>query len=457
MRTRSLLAAALLLAAVPLLPAAAAAGPDEALGRLVGKAAESVAGVCRRELAQGEACSALPGAHAQDLAAYRGSEVHRALALQSRLGDDLPLRTSSWVGTHNSFNSVSERPTLSHSDSNQQLSLTDQLEVDVRSLEVDVHWWPSASAGGAPAPVVCHGEAAHEGCTTERTLRERLTDVAGWLDAHPREVVLLYVEDHLDGAAGYDAGAAVLRDVLGDRLYRPADRGLAPCSDLPQDLTRSQVRATGKQAFVMSGCGTGSAWGAQVFRYRPKTEERPLGYGGYPRCGGHDPVRDDGVFLRYFEDSTVVSAAGEPVGASSVDDGLTPGTTAAAVRCGVDLFGFDQLLPTDGRLAALVWSFAPGEVDGAEGDCAVQRSSDGRWTSGPCGPLLPAACRTSTGTWRVTAPTTTAASAARCRALGAVPATPRRGREAQLLLEAQRTAGAEQVRLPLRSAGGGWS
>ncbi len=454
MRTRSLLALAVLAAVVPLLPATAA-GPEEAAVRAAGKAAESVAGVCRRDAGLGEACAGLPGAHAQDLAAYADSEVHRVLGLQSALGDDLPLRTSSWVGTHNSFNSVSERATLSHSDSNQQLSLPDQLDLDVRSLELDVHWWPSAAAGGARDAVVCHGEAAHEGCTTERTLRERLTEVAAWMDAHPKDVVLLYLEDHLDGDAGHLAGGAVLQEVLGSRLYRPADAGLMPCADLPQDLTRTRVRQAGRRAFVMSGCGAG--WSDSVFRYSPKTEARPLSYGGYPSCGGYDPVDTDPVFLRFYEDSTVVSAAGEPAGVSSVDDGLTPATTAAAVRCGVDLLGFDQLLPTDGRLAALVWSFAPGEFDdAAEGDCAVQRDTEGRWTSGPCDPALPVACTTTAGDWLVAVAVADTSAEQACAGRGASFAVPRRGRDAQRLLEAQRVAGAPLVRVDLARVSGAW-
>ena len=88
-----------------------------------------------------------------------------------------------------------------------------------------------------------------------------------------------------------------------------------------------------------------------------------MSYGGYPSCQGYAPEASDPVFLRFYEDSTFVNTAAAPTGQTSVDDGLTPETTAAAVRCGVDLLGFDQLLPTDGRLAALVWSFAPRQLD----------------------------------------------------------------------------------------------
>src|SRR3954447_5733824 len=165
-------------------------------------------------------------AHDAEVAAYEGSWVHRTLDFQYDLADDLGLRDAPWVGTHNSFNSIAEMgTTVSDTDANQQLSLTDQLRVDVRSLELDLHWWPSLSAArppGASAPVVCHAQSAHEGCSIEKPLGPVLDEIGGWLRAHPRQVLLLYAEDHLDGAEGYEAAAAAIGDRLGPLLYRPA-------------------------------------------------------------------------------------------------------------------------------------------------------------------------------------------------------------------------------------------
>jgi len=56
--------------------------------------------------------------------------VHRTAAFQYQLGAGIPLQKTKWLGTHNSFNSVNDSPTPSHTDSNQQLSLTQQLDVD---------------------------------------------------------------------------------------------------------------------------------------------------------------------------------------------------------------------------------------------------------------------------------------------------------------------------------------
>src|SRR5437763_7160075 len=98
------------------------------------------------------------------------------------------------LATHNSFNSVNYSPTASHTDSNQQLSLTQQLDVDMRSLELDLHFFPSLSTGGQKTVVVCHARGPDEenfGCTNEPPFTEVLPQIADWLTAHPSQVLLL--------------------------------------------------------------------------------------------------------------------------------------------------------------------------------------------------------------------------------------------------------------------------
>ena len=76
----------------------------------------------------------------------------------------------------------------------------DQLDEGVRSLELDVHLFLGR-------PVLCHSTGPHLGCSTEKTFRQVLTQIRGWMDRNPRQVLLLYLEGHLDNAAGYDLGA----------------------------------------------------------------------------------------------------------------------------------------------------------------------------------------------------------------------------------------------------------
>jgi hypothetical protein len=375
--------------------------------------------------------------------AYERSWAHRALGLQYELAADVPLRNAPWVGTHNSFNSHAEMgPTLSDTDSNQQLSLVDQLRLDVRSLELDVHTFRNE-------PVVCHArgrDQGHAGCSIEKPLGAVLGEIAGWLGDHGDQVLMLYLEDHNDDVAGHDAAATAIEANLGDVLYRPPAPG---CSDLPLDVTREQILAAGKQVFIVSGCGEGAAWQRVAFDWSNHGEERPRGYTDFPACGT-DFTRAfyDSQLVRYYEDSTGLTAGAATVGQATVDDGITPDTAARFARCGVDLTGFDQLLPDDGRLPASVWSWAPDQP--AAGDCAIARA-DGRWESRSCAERHPVACREADGSWAVVGPAVPAAAALR-RCAGAEHSVPRTGYENSLL----KAVGGGDAWLGIRRAGDDW-
>jgi hypothetical protein len=328
-----------------------------------------------------ESCASVPGdqASSQAVAAYASSWVHRALELQYELGNRLPFANAPWIGTHNSFNSMAYGYTPSRSDSNQKLSLTDQLRLDVRSLELDVHW-----VNGEPQ--VCHGTEQHAGCTTEGPLGPLLDEIAVFLDRPENrdQVLLLYLEDQIGTTDGYDAVAAELERAFGAKLFRSAGGKCSPKLPLT-GLTRGKLLLAGVQVLaVASGCGGGAetngatAWSRLVFDWSGDVhgETRPRGFEDFPRCGpDFDRARYDSQMIRYFEDSTFVSSSASAAGAAEPDDGITPPTAAAMARCGVDLFGLDQLLPDDGRLESLVGSWASDEPR-AGGGCAAQRRAD---------------------------------------------------------------------------------
>src|SRR5205823_9218012 len=103
-----------------------------------------------------EACAAIDGRPVSEarMQAYESSWVHRALSLQRGLDEGAPLAEEQLPHTHNSFNASSYRlptdgsapsyyPTLTNQDPNQAYSVTDQLRMDIRAIEVDVHWVPS--------------------------------------------------------------------------------------------------------------------------------------------------------------------------------------------------------------------------------------------------------------------------------------------------------------------------
>src|SRR3954447_6233084 len=366
------------------------------------KLAEAAAAECRRVGVPEKQC-ALPLGHrvsSKIAARYRRTWLHRTAAFQYRLAHALPLLRAQWLGTHNSFNSVNDSPTISHTDSNQQLSLSQQLDVDMRALELDVHYLPARGA-----VVVCHGrgaDEAHLGCTTEPRLSELLPEIAGWLKEHPSQVLLLYLEDELGDPAGYTETVSVLDSVLGSAIYRPSPTEMTAkgCAQLPLGVTRDQIRARGAQVVLVGNCRSG--WASDVYGWDDNHVESGStpDYKPFPACDatyGRDVY--DSKLVRYYEDSTFVSAAIDPTEtpAEHNADALTPERVGWMTRCGVGLFGFDQLLPHDGRLRASIWSWASGEPSADGGRCGLQRASDGRWITARCAERHRVACRSATG------------------------------------------------------------
>ena len=326
------------------------------------------------------------------VAAYEASWTHRALGLQRRLDDGAPLLDALVPHTHNSFNAPAYAPTVSNLDPNQLYTVTDQLRMDMRGIELDLHWHLGRV-------VVCHGQpvavgptAVHAGCSVDRPLAEALREIRVWLDANPTEVLLLYLENNLDGApAAHDAAATALASELGSRVL-PTPAG-QPCAPMPLAMSRDSIRATGARVLIVGNCGPGG-WGTFVHERGPQWDESGLGHGEDYSCEADRAAVDYSThWIRRYEDSTWLSAMVGGGGDNTVTE------TAAMVRCGVNMPGFDQLHPEDPRLAALVWSWAEGEP--AAAGCAYQ-GPDARWRSGGCEQVRPFACQTAAGDWTVT-------------------------------------------------------
>lgn len=365
-----------------------------------------------------EFCALIGGALVSEEALQRHEQswVHRALLLQNKLGHGLPLVHNSIVATHNSFNATDDNtpPTLSGSDYNQLYGIVDQLRMGVRAIEIDVHWAPGRD--GSPQtffrePMVCHGRdggQGNAGCTTEKPLREVLAELRAWLDAHPDEAVVLYLEDDIAGtlpadqrALAYATTAQVVADEIGDLVYGPGWHGSAcdnsnPATDPGSwlNVSRRQILAAGKQLLLYTETCAGGTWDTLFHRKTGDnvTQGTQESYEGR----GYEPGADNCVFAafrrrtwtRVWEDSTVVTAAA----GGGAPAAITPEVARELMRCGLNMPSLDRLYPADGRLAAMVWSWAENEPASDDGrDCAAQ-GTDGRFFAAVCGETRPYAC-----------------------------------------------------------------
>lgn len=410
--------------------------------------------------------------------------AQRALDIQFDIASDVGWTNMPWVGTHNSYNSTEQTGVaLSSNDANQQITNVEQLDAGVRSLELDVHRFPDVPGGPLR---VCHARGAdqgHLGCTTEKELAPTLAEIVAWLDepANSEEVLLLYLEDHMGDAAGYNAAATVVTDELGDRLYSPPAG--AGCTEVPSGLTRDAIRADGAQALIVSDCGPdgASGWHAVAHNWNSHLESRPVDYEDFPSCGpDYDIPTYETTFIRYYEDSTALTnVVGPPTGVATPDDGITPPTAAAMARCGVDLIGLDQVTgDADPRFEGLVWSWQvnrPRPGMKGERNCAVQRrgvevapafafpgsaepATRAAWFDQRCARLHAAACRDGSGEWTIIEKRVRQRAARNaCEKQGLALGTPRTGYDAQGLDAALAAAETRQAWLGAKRAGGTWN
>lgn len=372
------------------------AGGNERMCRGFGHIVET-AGVICREAGGGEGCANLDGRVIDEglARAHARSWIVRALDHQRRLDDDAPLHESLWTHTHNSFNAEVYQPTLYGLDPNQLYSITDQLDMGIRAIELDFHYAFEPDAGRRVA--VCHGHdfapGVHFGCgVNDPYPADRLSEIRAWMARHPDEVVMIFIQNELeDDPAAHDEAVAAIRETFGPLVYRPP--AASRCTPAPMDTSRRTIRSSGARVLIVSRCGPGT-WRSWVFDRGPRWVESGVDYGNdYPRfpCAyERRTYRYSRNWIRLYEDLTgVTDGAGAFPGQSGAGD-VTVRDARNMTRCGVNMIGLDDLRPFDTRLLAQIWSWARNEPEG--GACAYQ-GRDGLFRADNCRRLRPYACQ----------------------------------------------------------------
>ena len=336
---------------------------------------------------------------------YSGLDWQRtALDLERDLDKAAPLRQATFVGTHNSYNSSAYADITRYIDPNQNQSIRAQLDMGARFLEFDVHMTNKFDTHGSPWAwewtsndqlLLCHGQSNHLGCSSaDRYFRDGLNELRDFIAANRDEVVLLYIEDHMDGE--YAWASDILDNSIGQDLYRPSHHG-SGCQGLPGQLTKQDILNSGRNVVVITGggCSGNAQYDARVWGQNFNTRNTA----NAANCDGLSRSGHDSALVRYYEDRTNLSAAfgnpGEPI---------TTGNIEQLLACGANVIGFDKLDEDDGRLERAIWSWGynePNNYNGAE-DCAESRN-DGRFNDIGCSAVRRFACRQAgTHNWYVT-------------------------------------------------------
>jgi len=407
-----------------------------------------------------ETCAALamnPVVDAALVADHESSWLARAHALQERLDDGEPLLNTLIIQTHNSNNAAAYDLTVTGFDPNQLYAITDQLRMNMRGIELDLHWVPSPFGTvetGGRAVVLCHGQSqavgdvvVHVGCSNDRPFDTALVELRAWLDDHPGTFLLLYLENQMeDDPVAHDLAAAGIAEHLGGLVHRPVEK----CAPVDWTTTQDDLLDAGTPVLIVGNCGAGGDWGTWVHERGERWREGGSTdtYPAHPDCVERrgDPDYDEN-FIRTWEDATWLSAvAGSPAD-------LTPAEAGGMVNCGLDLIGLDRLVPFDPRLQAMVWSWDVDEPLAESGGCA-ERQVTGRFRTQDCEQELRYACHGQAGWFVPDIPGPWATGFATCEQAGGMFRTPPTGWENTLLSAAG--ADAVPVWLNYQSLAGEW-
>ncbi len=328
----------LVVAAIVLVPGLAHADPLAGPQRVVEQGAADTAAACRRDLPASDAqCANVPMAPPVTRSRDRGlreglGAPGAAAAVRARQRPAVSLTRPGWARTTRSTTRAVAPTAVSGLDSNQQLSMTDQLRMrhaQPRGRRALVpQRWP---AGATPRS--CATRAVRTRGTPAAPprplLTSALTEIAGWLRAHPRQVLLLYLEDHLETDDGYAQEPQACARPSAACSTPPA----APaCTPLPLDRhARRRPRAPASRCSSSAAATTalaGTARSSAGRRARTRTV-RPATARTASCDKARPPASFDSRLLRVFEDSTALSATSDQ---GSRPDHGQEGSGAAAVR-----------------------------------------------------------------------------------------------------------------------------
>lgn len=331
-----------------------------------------------------------------DIATFKQSWTATALTLQREIDINAPLTEATFIGTHNSYNAKSyEIPFIRYIDPNQLLSIYDQLEQGIRSIELDTHWTFTQYA--SHDILLCHGKANHLGCSPfDRPLNEGLIELRDWLKAHPHEIVLLYLERFLDGHE--PRLAALLEEYLGEFIFKTATVKLNnhshDCVSLPGSLSKAEILRAGKQLLIVTkGCAAPNEHYEEQNIYpqnindfvfagigniptHPSTfiDDTIDHFTAYPDCGKSTIFSSDYLHTslwRIYEDRTFISNISYRHKPLEIEEMQT------LMHCGTNWPAMDKLTVGDPRLTTAIWSWAPSFPRADEGECSIYKSGEG--------------------------------------------------------------------------------
>ncbi|MBL8175987.1 MAG: hypothetical protein JNK48_15020, partial [Bryobacterales bacterium] len=319
------------------------------------------------------------------------------------ISKDQPINRIPWLGSHNAFSNV-HQGFGSGVYTNHYYSITDQLNIGVRHLELDPHHYGGA---GRNAIRLCHASSTDycriPGYAT-RLFGFALKEIADWLKANPGEVIVVKLNDKNLPSDNYQELYNELNTYLGSVIYKP-----------PTTFTRwptiHEIRSAGKQILFMMHdktppAGNGWVWNARGYVLDGETAKNWPRKQDFDQCIASDFVyqidRAPNAWWDVAEGRSKLNINDVLFG-DNYTGFLEEDDVRRAAACGVNIIGLDFLYalwsnfnvdkresPPDDRVRYSIWNWAPNDY-GQNGPAALQSNSR-RWFSRPAAQIKRLAC-----------------------------------------------------------------
>jgi hypothetical protein len=319
----------------------------------------------------------LLGAHAAQAA-----DLGLGIRTQYDVALDTPLNRIQILGAHNAWNDSGA------TWANQRWPLNQLLNYGIRNVDLDVHM-------NNGEVMLCHESCGAIYGASDNYANE-LWKIRGWLDANPKAVVFIDLEDRANNQGGV---TGPLTAVFGSLLYKPGDKP-AGRWETPREMIAKGKRVIVKSAnnvydgtLIWSGtqfaAGAAGGWNSRQVKF--------INIGNCTIDGAA------------FDQNQIYAVSDSKLGKDILPDGwidetgtIDAGNIAGLMRCGVDNIDADRW--DEGMIGASIWSWADGEPNNANNEDCAQARADGRWNDAACSAPARFACQNKANLddWRVT-------------------------------------------------------
>eukprot|EP01111_Echinosteliopsis_oligospora_P011655 TRINITY_DN3895_c0_g1_i1.p1 TRINITY_DN3895_c0_g1~~TRINITY_DN3895_c0_g1_i1.p1 ORF type:complete len:679 (+),score=183.76 TRINITY_DN3895_c0_g1_i1:66-2102(+) len=331
-------------------------------------------------------------------------QTQRNLELQHPI-DQLPM-----IGSHNSYNFI-KYPFFTP---NQRLTITEQLDLGVRWLELELHYIPKLATTQQGAFRICDGSLKMQlyctglawtpctmigikdygedtGCReNSANLTSVFTEISSWISTHPRDIVVVSFRDKIsitDLSRNRNIPALInqwLVAYFGGLIFTPSERYRVPSWPTAQQLLSDNNR-------IIFNSNKASNYGNYTIHHELRgfqnTTSSVKYFSGFPTCTSTDPhyVQLGRPDWGYFQEDQ--GSFSVPLMPALYNGPEQVGVFTDPIAYDVMMCGYTMMLDDIDETAVrkAVWSWAEGHPAVNQTNmCTTMEPYSGRWYSEPC-------------------------------------------------------------------------